>query len=409
MQTRMRLLFIADINTTNASVWLSYFANELGHDVHVIAMRPVRRTIAGVTVHDLGTNLKARYFARIPRIRRLVRTIGPDLLIAYRVQSHGFLAACSGFRPLALAGQCDTIAWPPDSPVRRLFCRYALRRADLISSWSEIMTANLVRLGARPEVISTYPRGVKTDVFFASSEPPPAPPYTLITTRGLATEYHQDAVMRSLSLVRRRFGSPLQYLVLGEGPMRGPLERLSVDLGLQDAISFLGLVPHAGVADHLRRSHVYVSLVSTEGVSASLLEAMACGVFPIVPDIPANRLWIEDGKNGFLVPMDRWRGDRARGFQAPPADGTALADQILAALRDETLRRRARAINSEIVRQKACWHSNMARMECAYRALVDRRLSRPRAVRDQRGAGEGRRWFSSSGKAAHVRDCGHRP
>src|SRR5207249_5864329 len=102
-------------------------------------------------------------------------------------------------------------------------------------------------------------------------------------------------------------------------------------------------------------------------------------------DIPANRLWIEDGKNGFLVPIDRWRRARARDFQAPPADGTALADQILAALSDETLRRRARAINSEIVRQKACWHSTMARMECAYRALIDRRLSQPRAVRDERG------------------------
>src|SRR5207247_11154447 len=123
----------------------------------------------------------------------------------------------------------------------------------------------------------------------------------IITTCGMANEYHQDAVMRSLSLVRRRLGSPLQYLVLGAGPMRGPLERLSVDLGLQDAVSFLGLVPHAGVADHLRRSHVYVSLVSAEGGAASLLDALACGGAPLASEIPAAPPWLAAGHHGSRV------------------------------------------------------------------------------------------------------------
>jgi glycosyltransferase involved in cell wall biosynthesis len=372
MKARLRLLFIADANATNASVWLAYFANELGHDVHVIAMRPLTRTIQGVTIHDLSTTSKAAYFARIPQIRSLVRAIQPDLLIGYRVQSYGFLAACTGFRPLALAGQCDYIAWPPDSRVSRSFCRYALRRADLISSWSEIMTANLVRLGARPEIISTFPRGVKTDAFFPASGCEAPAPHTIITTRGLTPEYHQDTVIRSLGLVRNRLGHPLRYLVLGEGPMKETLEKLSVDLGVQESVSFLGLVPHAEVPDQLRRAHVYVSLVSTEGVSASLLEAMACGVFPIVPDIPANRLWIQDGTNGFLVPMEDWRRDQVRGFLAPPTDRTQLADKIVRALRDERLRQSARDINVELVRQKACWRTNMARMEEAFTEVVHR-------------------------------------
>jgi len=99
---------------------------------------------------------------------------------------------------------------------------------------------------------------------------------------------------------------------------------------------------------------------------------MACGVFPIVPDIPANRLWIEDGVNGFLVSMDGWQHDRVRGFLAPPTDRSRLSDQIVAALRDDRLRQKARDINVDLVRHKACWHTNMARMEGAYCAIVDR-------------------------------------
>jgi L-malate glycosyltransferase len=372
MKRHLRLLFIADANATNATAWLEYFGNDLGHDVHVIAMTPLRRKIDGVAIHDLGTRTKAGYLARIPRIRSLVRAIHPDLLVGYRIQSYGFLAACTGFRPLALAGQCDSVVWPPDSRVSRAFCRYALRRADLINSWSEIMTANLVGLGARPEVISTFPRGVNRGIFFPDDDGPRSIADTIITTRGLAPEYHQDAVIRALDLVRNRRERPLRYLILGEGPMRGPLERLSADLGVRDSVSFLGFVPHPRVPDYLRSAQVYVSLVSTEGVSASLLEAMACGVFPIVPDIPANRLWVQDGMNGFLIPIQGWRRDVVRGCLAPPADVTQLAGKIIAALRDDELRRKARDINLDLVRQKACWQTNMARMEAAYVEVVDR-------------------------------------
>jgi glycosyltransferase involved in cell wall biosynthesis len=54
----------------------------------------------------------------------------------------------------------------------------------------------------------------------------------------------------------------------------------------------------------LRSCNVYVSMPITEGVSASLFEAMACGCYPIVSDLPANRFWIAHGDNGCLVPVD---------------------------------------------------------------------------------------------------------
>jgi len=115
---------------------------------------------------------------------------------------------------------------------------------------------------------------------------------------------------------------------------------------------------------------VYVSLVSIEGVSASLLEAMACGIFPIVPDIPANRLWIKDGVNGFLIPMIGWQQNKARGFLAPPEDFQLLVDRIVTALTNNTLRASACEINAKMIREKASWEHNMKRMEESYLKLV---------------------------------------
>ena len=51
----------------------------------------------------------------------------------------------------------------------------------------------------------------------------------------------------------------------------------------------------------MKNSDIYVSVIESEGVSSSLLEACACGVYPIVTDMPASRMLIQNGSNGTLI------------------------------------------------------------------------------------------------------------
>jgi glycosyltransferase involved in cell wall biosynthesis len=115
------------------------------------------------------------------------------------------------------------------------------------------------------------------------------------------------------------------------------------------------MIPHARMAPTLAGAQVYVSTSLSDSTSVSLLEAMAAGAFPVVTDIEANREWIEDGRNGFLVPVD---------------DPAVLASRIIAALADPELRRRARAHNLELVRRRASWRANMDAIERLFRRLV---------------------------------------
>ena len=58
------------------------------------------------------------------------------------------------------------------------------------------------------------------------------------------------------------------------------------------------------MANYLSLSHVYVSTsLSDGGMANSTLEAMSCGLAPIVTDVGDNRLWIEDNKNGYIIPI----------------------------------------------------------------------------------------------------------
>ena len=82
---------------------------------------------------------------------------------------------------------------------------------------------------------------------------------------------------------------------------------------------------------------------------------MACGPLPVVTDIPANREWIENGKNGFLVPVDS------------PA---ILADTISESLKDPDRLESIRKRNLSLIREKGLWEPNMRLLEERFLSLI---------------------------------------
>src|SRR5690606_6967952 len=57
---------------------------------------------------------------------------------------------------------------------------------------------------------------------------------------------------------------------------------------------------------------IYVSFASFDGIPNSLLEAMACGLVPIVGDLPQLHEWVEHGVTGYLVPQADIKGLAAK-------------------------------------------------------------------------------------------------
>jgi L-malate glycosyltransferase len=348
----MRLCFIGDAGHVNLLSWARFCAGRLGHDIHVISFNPPREEVNGVTFHRVDGPLmrkKLRYVLAIPAIRRLIRQIRPDVVVGYRINSYGLLATASGFHPLVLVAQGNDL-WEP--AIQTLVSRFTARRADLLQTWAPHMTRKLIELGGDPGRILTLPKGVDIDLFNASDVP--VSRSVLISTRQLRPEYNHELVLQAVAQVRQTVPG-LRYLACGDGPCRADLERFAAELGITPVVDFRGHIPHAELPGHLRQAQVYVSVIAEDGVSASLLEAMACGAFPIVTDIEPNRSWIKDGVNGFLV---------------PPGDLPTLATRITSAFADTELRLAARRRNLELVSSRASMAANMRQMERSYRRLL---------------------------------------
>jgi glycosyltransferase involved in cell wall biosynthesis len=81
-------------------------------------------------------------------------------------------------------------------------------------------------------------------------------------------------------------GRPLYLLIVGDGPERPHLERTADQLAIGDRVRFPGWT--GNIPEMLRQMDCFVLSSHSEGMSVSLLEAMACGRAPVVTDVGSN-------------------------------------------------------------------------------------------------------------------------
>lgn len=120
-------------------------------------------------------------------------------------------------------------------------------------------------------------------------------------------------LIRAMSLVPASIGARL--LVLGDGSLRGELQGLIDQLGLQGRVKLAGYVENP--LKYFRNADVFVLSSHVEGLPNVLVEAMMCGCTPVATDCPTGpREVLQDGRFGYLVPV---------GDEAAMADGIVKA------------------------------------------------------------------------------------
>jgi len=117
----------------------------------------------------------------------------------------------------------------------------------------------------------------------------------------------QDMLIRSLPAVRHHVPDAT-LLIVGDGPQRGALERLTGELGLRDAVVFTGAKPWAELPPYFAAGDVFAMPTRTrkagfevEGLGIVYLEASATGLPVVAGDSGGAPDAVQDGTTGYVV------------------------------------------------------------------------------------------------------------
>jgi len=367
----MRLCFLADIRSIHTKRWIEFFAHS--NEIHLITLQFTPSEMGNVSLEDY-TNLGVKIhilpksFPSIlfnsRRVKKLIRTIKPDLLHAHFVTHYGYWGAQSGFHPFVVSGWGDDVLIHPKKAGLSYLVNCALRSADRITCDGENSFEAIQNLGIPRGKIALITHGVDTKKFSPGLRNPALfskifqnswPVVTCI--RGFNPIYDPETIIRAIPRVLKD-APEVNFLIGGKGYEEERMQALSDQLGIRQSIHFCGWIPHESLPPYLASSDIYVSAsLSDGGVAVSSLEAMASGLPVVVTDIGDNRLWIKNNENGFIVPV------REPGL---------MAEKIVCLVRNPDLRRACGRVNRGLVEEKQDYYKEMEKVHVLYTDLVKR-------------------------------------
>jgi phosphatidylinositol alpha-1,6-mannosyltransferase len=228
---------------------------------------------------------------------------------------------------------------------------FAARRAHASIAVSSYTAGLLAARGVATENIHLIPPGVDLPL---DPSPRVAERPTFVTISRLADRYKgHDVLIEALALVRAEVPD-VEWVVIGDGPLRAELEGLARSRGVADAIRFLGSVSDEQ-RNHWLRCADLLAMPSRlpggdlagEGFGIVYLEAGAYGKPVLAGNVAGALDAVADGESGLLV---------------DPTDPRGVAEAIVRLLRDRDLARRLGRAGAERARRFA-WPVIAARVE----------------------------------------------
>jgi len=199
------------------------------------------------------------------------------------------------------------------------------------------------------------PKGIDLSLFTPSTNN--SNKIEAIVTRSLQPEYRHDSILKAFEILNQK-GIDFSLTIVGDGNRLQFLKDLAKELQIENKVIFTGRIPNTELPKLLQQSNIYISMPITEGVSASLFEAMACNCYPIVSDIPGNQSWITHRENGQLIEIDNIE---------------MLANELIWSFENAESRNQSIIRNRKFVEENANYDINMKVISKKYHELLNSR------------------------------------
>jgi len=298
------------------------------------------------------------------RLVRILKQVKPDIVHLHAQHLYGPAIFLSGLPFILTSWGTEVLNLPYTNAIRLSLAKVIASKASMVTVDAKCLKETWTSMSISENKIRVIPFGVDTRKFNPNINGRAIQKNLLlreenvvaISTRPFYEENHYNisCLIKAIPLVLRR-ARDVRFVIKGSGPLENHLKNLAKRLNVLKEVRFVGIVSRSEVPKYLSAADIYVSTCIVDSTSVSLLEAMACGLAPVVTDIPGNREWIEDGVNGFLF---------------PPRDSEALAEKLVQLVEDRSLRESFGRKCFQIIKERAEWKDCVSKMEAIYRSLL---------------------------------------
>jgi len=257
------------------------------------------------------------------------------------------------------------------SPFRNRAQHAMFRWCDRVVCNSKAAAARLRQAGIRGDKLVVIPNALPGTAFAAATPALPvsdAVRVVMIARMNDPAKRH-DVFLQAAARLAVKYPK-LEFVLVGDGPLRPGLEAMAAKLCKGERVIFLG--ERLDIPAVLAACEISVLPSMSESLSNSIMESMAAGVPVVACRVGGNDELIRDGENGFLV---------------PPADAEALAERIDTLVQQSDLRKSFGAIARKDARrfsvEKVC-----GEYERLYTSLLEeKRIGREEIALSSSGRG----------------------
>lgn len=376
----MRILIVAMVNSIHTARWVAQFDGDNDKEIFLLPSalggaraelknwprilsgllkynNPARGLVMHLPWRKLNGALHLALEKIYPgwRLRWLMRTIQilkPDIVHSLEFQSAGYLALKAKQKmgkdfPVWIATN-----WGSDI---YLFSRQQehlprikgiLKEADFYSAecQRDYQLADDLGMIAKPLPVIPNAGGMHLAAMEALRSRVPTSQRRMLLIKGYQTMFGRAlTVLRALETVASDLQGIKICIFLATPDVAEQATLLAERTGLPiEIIPQKNTMPHEDILRLHAQARAYVGLSISDGISTSMLEAMALGAFPIQTCTSCANEWIEDGVSGFIAPLE---------------DIKVLGQMIKRAMTEDDLVDHAATQNFETMRRKADYES----------------------------------------------------
>lgn len=279
---------------------------------------------------------------KLQGIKRYLQNLMPDVIHIHQVNRMAFwtarIAKKMNIPLIVTAWGSDVLLMPKQNKLYYYLVKSTLTKAKIITADAQLMIDAMRKLAPDKKYvwlqygIEPIESKLKGKIIYSNRLHKPL--YRINRIIDLFAEFHNS--------------HPDWILKIGaSGTETEVLKAKVLQYGLGDKVEFLGWLDSDTNKIHYQTASIYISIPESDGTSVSLLEAMSAGCIPVLSDLPANREWVENGKNGVI-----WDG------QNNPLEKALTLNQDL-----------AKNINAALIETKATRAASIKQFIGIYEAL----------------------------------------